>query len=471
MITLFRIALVTACVVAHAADVAAVDRPNVLFIAVDDLRPQLGCYGHEQMHTPQMDRLAARGMRFERAYCMVPTCGASRASLMTGLRPTPTRFKNYLTRADADAPGVVNLPGHFQNHGYETVSLGKIYHHAADNAHAWDKVWRARAPRYHTEAALAAEKRNADRTTKPTRGPAFEAGDVADNAYADGRMAEQAIAELARLGRSDKPFFLAIGFLKPHLPFCAPEKYWDLYDPAEIDIPANYVADPSIPSQALHTFGELRSYDGVPNTGPLSRDYARQLIRGYYAATSYTDALIGNVLDALDRLKLADDTIVVLWGDHGWNLGEHGLWCKHCTFETSLHIPLIVAAPGKPKHISTPALIETIDIYPSLCELAGLDKPAHLDGRSFVPLLSDPDAAWKDTAVSRYRRGDSVRTDRFRYSEWQSPNGAVTARTLFDHKTDPDEKKNLADAPAQSELTRSLAKQVRPKSNVPSPER
>ncbi|MEZ6046473.1 MAG: sulfatase [Planctomycetaceae bacterium] len=327
--------------------ISAAEKPNILFIAVDDLRPELACYGAEQIHSPNIDRLADSGVLFERAYCMVPTCGASRASLMTGIRPTPDRFKNYLTRADHDTPGIKTLNTHFKDHGYFTLSLGKVFHHAEDNAQGWSEpavrwndvsMWQDPAnQKLHQERQKLGPK---------SRGPAWEAADVPDDAYIDGKLANRAIKDLQRLSKQQEPFYLAVGFYKPHLPFNAPRKYWDLYDQNQIKLPKNYYVPEDAPAESIHNSGELRAYSNIPKTGPVSDETARNLIHGYYACVSYTDAQIGKVLDELDRLGLAENTIVVLWGDHGWNLGEHTLWCKHSCYETSLQIPLIVRAPG-----------------------------------------------------------------------------------------------------------------------------
>ena len=437
-------------------------RPNVLFIAVDDLRPQLGCYGQQQIHSPNIDRLAAGGVVFERAYCMVPTCGASRASLMTGIRPARNRFVNYLTWAEKDAPGVTTLNTQFKQHGYYTVSNGKVFHHPEDNAAGWSEpAWRPKGvPTYQLpENQELASKRTSQRGGRG-RGPAYESADVADDAYADCVRAEKAVAYLRRLHESGKPVFLAVGFFKPHLPFIAPKKYWDVNDHDEIHLPDNYYPPKDVPKEAIHTFGELRAYAGVPPTGPVSDEMARNLIHGYYACVSYTDAQIGKLLDELDRLGLAENTIVVLWGDHGWNLGEHTLWCKHCCFETSMHAPLIVRAPGIKGGRQTGGLTEFIDIYPSLCELAGLPLPDHLQGKSFAPLLKTPDLLWKPAAIGRFRNGDTIRTDRFRFTEYTEGKGTFISRMLYEHESDPGENVNVSERSENQETKRRLANEL-----------
>ncbi len=428
----------------HGSVFADQKRPHVLFIAVDDLRPELACYGKQHIHSPNIDRLAKSGVLFERAYCMVPTCGASRASMMSGIRPARRRFVNYLAWAKKDAPGIRTLNTQFKKNGYYTLSLGKIFHHPADNAKGWSQpAWRPKKiPWYRDEENMKLHLQR-QKLSGRKRGPSTESADVADNAYADGVLVERGIAELGRLKEKEQPFFLAVGFFKPHLPFVAPKKYWDLYDHEKIQLPDNYYVPKNAPKESLHSSGELRAYADIPARGPVSNETARNLIHGYYACVSYTDAQIGKLLDELDRLELSENTIVVLWGDHGWNLAEHTLWCKHSCYETSMQIPLIVRAPGIKKNQRRSGLIESIDIYSSLCELAGLPKPKHLQGRSFVELMNNPEASWKTAAVGRFQNGDTIRTDTFRYTEYTNAKGKLLSRMLYDHKSDPDENLNL----------------------------
>ena len=428
-------------------------RPNVLLIVVDDLRPELGCYGVRTASSPRIDAFAATAVRFGRAYCQVPTCGASRASLFSGLRPTRTRFRNYLTRVERDAPQVVPLHAHLRANGYRTVSLGKVLHHRNDSLAGWtDPPWRPHAPTYATAAALAAERESASAPGNPKRGPAVEAGPVGDDFYADGKLAAEAAGRLADLAAGDAPFFLAVGFLKPHLPFVAPQQYWDRHPAETVAGPANPDVPTDAPPAAIHDSGELRSYAGIPPRGPVSDATARELIRGYRAAVSYADANVGRVLDALDRSGAAGNTVVVVTSDHGWNLGEHTLWCKHSCFETSLRVPLLVRAPGLTPAggAATDGLAELLDLYPTLCDLAGLPKPDHLAGESLTPRLDDPAAAGKPHAFSRYLAGDTVRTDGFRFTEYTAVRRggpAVTGRMLYDHRADPGETANVVASP------------------------
>jgi len=443
-------------------------KPNVLFIAVDDLRPQLNCYGHSQMISPNIDRIAADGVLFKRSYCQVAVCGASRASLMTGIRPNRDRFLTYYTRADEDAPGSLTLVDHFKANGYNTISNGKIYHHMDDDQDAWTvEPWRFNGEhKYMLAENTEIHKRNKNRQGEGLdvpnkRGPAFETADVPEDQYPDYQLVEKSIADMKRFGKSENPFFLSVGFTRPHLPFNVPKKYWDLYERDEIDLADNPFRPKGAPDIALHKWGELRAYDGVPVDGPVSDEMAKSLIHGYYASVSFADAQIGRLLDALEEQGLKDDTVIVLWGDHGWQLGEHGLWCKHCNFETSLHSPLIVSAPGVKGGKTVNALTEFVDIYPSLCELSDLPLPKHLEGKSFVPLMKSPEKPWKKAAFSRWETGDSIRTDRYRYTEWTDDDGKRVNRMLYDHQLDPMENVNIAELPENQELVAQLSKMVR----------
>ncbi len=452
--------------VVHSTSLVAAP-PNVLFIAVDDLRPQLNCYGKSFMKTPNFDALAKRSVLFERAYCMVPTCGASRASLMTSLRPTPRRFVSYTARADKEAPQATTLNTLFKQNGYTTISLGKIFHFPADNVDGWSELpWRSTTNDYQDRAgmkkAIALHRANYPRRSK-VRGLAYEAADVADEKFRDWECATKAVQYLDRFSKlDDKPFFLAVGFFKPHLPFCAPKKYWDLYDHASIDLPDNYNAPKDAPAGAVHGSGELRAYAGIPPKGPVDRDTARHLIHGYYACVSFIDAQLGRVMKKLDDTGLAENTIVVLWGDHGWQLGEHGMWNKHSCFETSMHTPLFVSAPGIPTATRTKALTEFIDIYPSLCELTGIKIPDHVEGTSFVPLMRDPTLPGKPIAVGRFTAGDTIRTDGYRYSEYRANRGSgkLTGRMLYDHRDDPDENTNVVGAESNSPIVAKMSKDL-----------
>lgn len=471
------IVLLLPTVVAAAAPGSSDSRPNILFIAFDDLRPELGCYGTEGILSPNIDALAARGTVFDRAYCQQAVCSPSRTSLLTGCRPDTTKVYDLQTHFRKNLPDVVTLPQHFKNHGYTTRSMGKIFHGGLDDKASWSqspaKVGRAMYA-LEENTQLVAEKRAATKgktfRTPSARynamtGPAYECTDVPDNTYTDGVIADEAIAALQKL--KGKPFFLAVGFLKPHLPFIAPKKYWDLYDRDKIPMASNPFAPKDAPKIALTNWGELRAYHDIPSVGPLTDDQARTLKHGYYACVSYVDAQLGRVLGELDRLGLRDNTVIILWGDHGWKLGEHAMWCKHTNFEIDARVPMICAAPNQKAGGShSEALVEFVDIYPTLCELAHLPLPQHLEGDSFAALLDNPKLPGAPTAISQYPRGNvmgySMRTDRYRLTLWQTRNAPheTVAVELYDHETDPDENVNVAGDPANAALVEKLTAQL-----------
>jgi len=440
-------------------------RPNVLLICVDDLKPLLGCYGTPTIRSPNIDRLASRGVLFERAFCNQAVCAPSRNSLMTGLRPQSIGIYDLGTNFRKALPEAVTLAQQFQRHGYRTEAMGKIFHVGHGN-HEDPASWsvphfqaktvgyalpetRAKLPR---EGALFENAAKKTAATLP-KGAATECADVPDNTYGDGVIADEAVQRLqAARKKPGEPWFIAVGFLKPHLPFCAPKEYWDLYDPAAFPLPKLSAPPIGAPSFAPTTWGELRSYTDIPPTGPLDEAKTRHLIHGYHAAVSYMDAQLGRVLDALDQSGFAENTIIVLWGDHGWHLGDHGMWCKHTNYEQAARIPLIVCAPGVAKKgVKTGALAETVAIYPTLCDLAGLPVPAGLDGASLAAALKNPAATTKEAVFHTYPRGQlmgrAVRTARYRLVEWKRIGEPADEAVLelYDYQADPDETKNLAD--------------------------
>ncbi|MEM6689737.1 MAG: sulfatase [Planctomycetota bacterium] len=454
---------------------------NVLFIASDDMRPELGCYGADHVRSPNLDRLAARGTTFLRAYCQQAVCSPSRSSLMTGLRPDTIRIWDLATHFRDNTPDVVTLSQHFKQHGYHAERLGKIYHTGHgnyDDKFSWSRsVKYPRASRYgpdgnaHLKRLLAEAKANGidlkDTRLRP-RGLPWEAPDIADNQLTDGKTTENAIKLLREL--KDQPFFLAVGYLNPHLPFVAPKKYWDLYEPSSLKLADNPYAPQGAPNFAMTSWGELRKYHGIPERGALTDAQARSMIHGYYAAISYVDAQVGRLLDELNRLGLVENTIIVFWGDHGWKLGEHGGWCKHTNFELDARVPLIFSMPGQQAAGQTSdALVEFVDVYPTLCDLANLPLPNGLEGLSAAPLLDEPDLAWKRAAFSQYPRssggkrlmGYSMRTDRYRFTRWENRNDPddVVAIEVYDHANDPAENVNIATDPANDGLVRELTQQ------------
>jgi len=456
---------------------ASAQRRNVLFIAVDDLRTELGCYGVQRVSSPNIDRLAARGILFERAYCQQALCAPSRSSLLTGCRPDTTRVYDLSTHFRKAIPNVVTLPQHFKDNGYYTQAFGKIYHGGLEDPRSWsvptwtaDKMGWYQLPenRRMVEGPVGGLKDDDEKVAAVQHvirhGPPVECADVPDNAYADGIVADKAIAALQEARDKSSPFFLAVGFYRPHLPFAAPKKYWDLYKPEELRLASNPNPPRDYPPVAGTDWEELRKFNGMPQKGKLSDDQARTLIHGYLASVSYVDAQVGRVVGELDRLGLASNTVIVLWGDHGWKLGEHGMWCKHTNFELDTHAPLICAVPGQAGGRRCQALVEFVDVYPSLCDFCGLGKPASLEGTSFAPLLQDPARTWKTAAFSQHPHyqvmGYSMRTDRWRYTEWRKPNGSVMATELYDQQADPQENVCLAKRPEDAALIRQLAAQL-----------
>ncbi|MFC1525688.1 sulfatase [Candidatus Latescibacterota bacterium] len=451
-------------------------KANVLFIVVDDLRTQLGCYEVPWIHSHSIDKLAEESLLFKRAYCQQAVCAPSRCSVLSGCRPDTTTVYDLQTPLRTAMPDVLSLPEHFKANAYETVSVGKVYHHAKDDSQGWSKEpfrsagdWKGRG--YLTDEALEAIVRcdaeeQAAGSSRRGLGPPFEAADVPDDAYHDGKDAQAAIQELNELSKLDRPFFLALGFHKPHLPFNAPKRYWDMYDPEKLPLAENPFEPEGVTDFSLTNYGELRGYFGVPKKGDIPEALARRLIHGYCACVSYMDAQLGKVLNELRRLCLWDNTVIVLWGDHGWKLGEHNSWSKHTNFEIDTRAPLLARMPNMDAEgCSTDALVEFVDMYPTLCDLCGLDIPDHCEGQSFAPLLDRPSLPWKKAAFSQFPRGSimgyAMRTDQHRYIEWREAGShKVCARELYDHSKDPREDANLAEL-TDASLLETLSEQLR----------
>jgi arylsulfatase A-like enzyme len=474
--------VIAAVLLLAASPLAAAEAPkpgyNVLFVAVDDLRPQLGCYGDPLAKTPNLDRwVGDRGTVFNRAYCQQAVCSPSRTSLLTGRRPDTTKVYDLVTHFRDKIPDVVTLPQHFKNNGYDVRGIGKIYHGGYDDAKSWSKPWEGtKAPGFGPEGQklmtkLRADAKAAGRDVSRVRGLPVEAPDVADDELRDGALARRGCELLRELKDGDKPFFLAVGFYKPHLPFVAPKKYWDLHDPAKLPTASHPNPPKGSPPYAITNFGELRAYHEIPKTGPVSDEMARKLVHGYYACVSYMDAQFGRLIDELGRLGLKDNTVVIFWGDHGWHLNDHGQWCKHTNFEIATRAALLMSRPGqKAPGKKTDALVEFVDIYPTLADVCGLPKPDGVEGYSFAPLLDDPARPWKPAAFSQFPRGGketgplmgyAIRTDRYRMVEWRQRNsGKVVSHELYDHQTDPGEDVNIADRPESKGIVEKLSKQL-----------
>ena len=441
-------------------------RPNVLLICVDDLKPLLGCYGAASVKSPNIDRLAARGVLFERAFCNQAVCAPSRNALMTGLRPATLGIYDLGTNFRLAVPDAVTVAQHFQRNGYRTEAMGKIMHVGHGNtedAASWSVPhWKPQGGSYALQANIDSQREavakakaaglSVEKVANTAKSVATECADVADTAYGDGMIADEAVRRLdAAKAKPGEPWFIGVGFHKPHLPFNAPKKYWDLYRPESFELPAQRTLPAGAPEFAGQNSGELRSYTDIPKVEPIGDAQARHLIHGYHAAVSFMDAQLGRVLDALDRNGFAGNTVIVLWGDHGWHLGDHGIWCKHTNYEQAARQPLIVVAPGMAQAgVKSPALVETVDLYPTLCELAGLPAPQGLDGASFAAALKSPAAKTKEAVFHVYPRGErmgrAVRTERYRLVEWKKigePSEAAVLE-LYDYEADPEETRNVA---------------------------
>ena len=416
---------------------------NVLFIIADDLRPLLGCYGYPEMHTPNIDRLAQRSTLFNHAYCQYPLCNPSRVSMLTGLRPDTTRVFSNKVGFRETLPNAVTLPQHFKAHGYHTQSVGKITNNLSeDDAYSWS------VPPYKPPSSY-----------DPTSIPSWQSLDVEDDELADGKAAKRAVEVLEEI--QNIRFFLAVGFRKPHLPFNAPKRYYDLYKDVNFDFPSSSSIPKDAPAIANVELGSFSKFQDIPAEGPLSDAKTLELIRGYAASTSYMDAQVGRVLDQLDALQLTENTVIVFAGDHGFHVGDHGIWRKYTLFEVSLRSPLIVSVPGQTyQGVKTDALTELVDIYPTLCDACQLPIPSQLEGISMIPVIGQPTRPWKTAAFSQKGRdtGNSIRTDQYRYTEWG--NSGRNGRELYDYHADPNETVNIANLPENRELVAQLSEQL-----------
>jgi len=477
------------------------NKPNILFIAVDDLRPELGCYGVDYAISPNIDRLASNGITFTNAYCQSAVCNPSRASLMTGLRPNSNKVWDLWTDFRNTVPDVITLPQHFKNNGYHSVGIGKIYHNTMPDPLSWsEKKLHIKGYPFDPDATYAGEKamkeleqrkqaivdaghknRYIDRIGKwYIKSYATECEDVPDNAYYDGAQTDLALEKLDELSKMDEPFFFAIGYYRPHLPFNAPKKYWDMYDPDDIPMAENDFIPEGAPPMAMNNFRELRGYvDYKEQPSPLfkklTEEQARHLKHGYMASVTYVDAQVGRLMEKLEELGLLDNTIVILWGDHGWKLGEHGSWCKMTNYTIDTRVPMIVSTPEMRNNpLITNELVEFVDIYPTLCDLAGLDIPENLEGLSTVPLFEDPEKPWKKAVFSQYLRsriwlapdgiayhGYSIRTHDFLYVEWKKEEtGELAATELYDLQKDPMENKNVVDDLVYADKVKEMAQRL-----------
>lgn len=451
------------------SDGRTIGQSNVLIILVDDLKPNLGCYGDPLAKTPNIDRLAASGMRFEMAYCNQSVCAPSRNNLLLGSRSTSIGIYGLGRHFRDVLPNAVTMPQYFSKNGWKSASFGKVLHTGHgnhDDPHSWDvpayldKVVEYLLPESTEGGQLTREEayftnQKLDRIGSLPKGYAWENADVDDDGYADGRIAEKVIERLQfHQNEPEKPFFIMAGFVKPHLPFTAPKKYWDMHDPNAFPLASDQNDPEAAPGFAGKRGGEIVNYAPLTVANLKETAVQRQLLHGYYAAASFADAQIGKVLDALDRYGFSDNTMVVLWGDHGWHLGDHGYWTKHTNYEQANRIPIIFRVPGMTEPGSvTRQLAETVDIFPTLADLAGLPRPQGpqpIDGTSLVPVLKNSEASVRDHAYHAYPRGPrmgrAIRTDRYRLVEWKRP-GADQEEAVFevyDYQEDPGETRNLA---------------------------
>ncbi|WP_198840434.1 sulfatase [Aureibaculum flavum] len=482
-----------------------VERPNILFIPIDDLRPDLGAYGNTVVKSPNIDALANNGVTFNRAYTQHAVCTTSRTSLLTGLRPDSTQVWDLKTHFRDNLPDVVTLPQFFKNNGYYTVGTGKTFHNTLQDSLAWNEYLHVDGFPFDPDAVylnqdnlIIQKERELNRVKNGTakfdkygfiytKAKSIEMADVKDDAYYDGAQTTMAIKKLQELKNKAEPFFLSVGFYKPHLPFNAPKKYWDLYNPEDMPLATNQFIPEGSPEFAVNGDAEMRGYYDrkdlpEPNENPLNEKDQRELLHAYYACVSYVDAQVGRLMDELERLGLKENTIVVLWGDHGWKLGEHNSWGKQSNYEIDTRVPLIISGDkltsrGKLSN----ALTEFVDVYPTLIDLSGFQVPQYLHGKSLIPILENSNASVKEAAFSQFllgrygskedrkveRMGYTVRTDRYRYVEWylwkkkEKEKGDFITRELFDHKTDPQENINIANNSENDELISQLSEQLK----------
>ncbi|MCL4139595.1 UNVERIFIED_CONTAM: hypothetical protein GTU68_030557 [Idotea baltica] len=520
---LFLLVLIVSCKTKEVTEEKPNEKPNILFLAIDDLRPEIGAYGSKIAITPNLDKLANNGLMFNRAYCQEPICSPSRASLMTGARPETIKVIENFTYFRDINPDILTLPQYFWANGYETTSTGKIYHNEkfGDSELSWSRgpaynkmtIKKSNSPggyalpenqefsKKSTADVIAKYGKNAPRNGLG-KGPAYEKADVPDYFYEDGYNTELAIVTLKDMlaENPDKPFFLGMGMKKPHLNWMAPKKYWDLYDPSKIELATQTSGPEGGAEMGLHPSFELRARYGIPKKGPIDDEMARTLKHAYLACVSYVDAQIGKMIDALDEAGVRDNTIIIVWSDHGWHLGDMGIWGKATNYEIATRVPLIIWTPDMLESVrgtKSNALVELVDIYPTLTELAGLTLPEHLEGQSFVPLLSNPDKEWKPAVFTQfptpalrewaanplskgmretyfgplieevegkiikqqgekwdrnlfenYLMGYTMRTERYRFMVWRDyrdPKSEPLFFELYDHENDPTETKNIAD--------------------------
>jgi len=461
---LIAVACLLSTVTACATPTEMPARPNILFIAVDDLRPMGAAFGDTRALTPNIDALASRSSVFQRAFVQYPVCGPSRSSMLTGLRPESSGVLDLKTRLRDIHPDIITLPQFFRMQGYETAAVGKIFDprnvdsRQDDDPASWTipfknvsgKVDRKGKPNY---AAIPIDARNEE--------------------FIDGQIHERGKKLLQQMAGDDQPFFLGVGYKKPHLPFTVPKRFYDLYDRSSLELePFQEAPAGSDPRYILNDNNELKSYAPHPASEDEPDSYGdaitpaqqQELLHGYFAAVTFIDELVGDLLKELEAVGAADNTIVVLWGDHGFHLGDHGMWGKHTTMEKAARHPMMIRLPGH-EGLIIADVVEALDLYPTLLDLAGFEVPDHLQGRSLKTMIEGRSGGEGSIAITMYRRlgayGYSLRTDRYRYTEWIAPDGALKYRDLYDMQHDPGERTNIATEPANAELLESLAALLR----------
>ena len=411
-------------------------KENIIFIIVDDLRDLVMADNQLEIITPNIDKLKKRGVNFKNSFTNNPVCGASRASILTGLRPTKSRFRNYDTKINKDSPNALTIASYLKKNGYRTISNGKISHFSKDAAYGWDDMFRS--PRSNPKDYK--DTLNI-KNLKNNFGPASEFIYADDNDYSDGKVTQKTLRDIQSINNDDKPYFIAVGFQKPHLPFIAPKKYWDLYDRNDISLPYNNFFPPSAPKKANY-FYELRKFTDIPDNGPITDSKAKELIHAYYACVSYIDAQIGLVLDELDNQGLTDNTTVVLTSDHGFSLSEHGRWTKHNLFQYELKIPMIISSPKYKKNKTSKSFVELVDLYPTFCDIAGLEIPDFVQGKSLIYNLKNPKKITNDIAFSRWQNGETLISNKYYYTEWRQ-NGYLTRKMLYGIENDELQMNNI----------------------------
>lgn len=480
---------------------------NVLFISIDDLRPTLGVYGDTIAISPNIDTIASEGIVFKEAFCQAAVCAPSRASLMTGVRPDSTRVWHLGDKFREINPVAITMPQHFSKFGYHTVNLGKIFHNYMPDSVSWDEPdlrpskylredWLKRdGETYYIDPEVnASQRRKRDSLLKlrPIRyadgwntGPAWEAADVNDTMYYDGAQNKLAIQTLTRLSKSNKPFYMGLGYFRPHLPFTVPKKYWDMYDPNQIPLSNHQELTENAPAQSMNSMYELRHYDGFGHIShpfesrKLGMDTIRTLRHGYYASVSYVDKLIGDLTQHMKKIGIYENTIIVIWGDHGYKLGDHNSWGKMTNYNIDLKVPIIIRYPDQPnKGKQAHGIVELVDLFPTLCEISGIEVPEYMQGSSLVPLIENPERQWKRAAFSQFHRrpkvsadgkrymGYAMNTKKYHYIEWydwdpvNGRKGQLRNIELYDREKDPHEKVNIAQNEALSSTVKELSSQL-----------